>query len=57
MANDQGGTKQFSVRLPVDLLEVLEQWAREGNRTRTQQIIRLIQQEQKRIQKKPKGTT
>lgn len=49
-------TKQFSVRLPEDELELLEQWARDGNRTRTQQLRRLIQQEQARIAKKPKKT-
>jgi hypothetical protein len=38
----------FSVRLPVDLLDVLEQWAHEGNRTRTQEICRLVREEEKR---------
>ena len=57
MKKDCEPTQQFSVRLPLSLLEKLERWAADGNRTRTQQIIRLIQQEDARIEKKPKKTS
>lgn len=49
-------TQQFSIRMPVSLLERLEKLAKRNYRTRTQEIIRLVEEELGREEKNPKET-